>query len=287
LFVLFTMDCPPQGTRAEPPGPASWDSGARAIDAFCTRLLSAGFAATLFVTPEVAAQHAPLCDDFAGGGVDVGLLIQPPTLRGAGYRHYLGAYPPDQQREIVREAIRRFEAALGWRPRSARSAMYSASDDTFAVLSEAGFRQTSLSSPGRQTPKFNAVWDGAAKETHFASKENRLAAGSLPLLEVPVTTDATQRRGGIAPDLAVENGTVERWHAPLIEGQVARQDEAGVAFRTLCFVTTSRCGYHEPATRFRQTLDGLLDYLPALDERYELVPVTLAEAYAHYRQESA
>ena len=279
------MDCPPQGPHAEPPGPASWEAGGRAIDAFCTRVLTAGFAPTLFVTPEAAAQHAPLCDDFAGRGADVGLLIQPPTLRGAGYHHYLGAYPPDQQREIVREAMRRLEAALGWRSRSARSAMYSASDETFAVLNEAGFRQTSLSSPGRQTPKFNAVWAGAATETHFASAANRLAAGSLSLLEVPVTTDATQRRGGIAPDLAIENGTVERWHAPLVEGQLARQEAEGAAFRTLCFVTTSRYGYHEPSTRFRQTLDGLLDYLRALDERYDVVPVTLAEAYAHYRQE--
>src|SRR5438094_6064701 len=207
LHVLFTMDCPPQGARAEPPGPQNWDAGARAIDAFCTQLFDAGFAPTLFVTPEAADAHAPLCDDYAGRGADVGLLIQPPALRGAGYRHYLGAYVGEQQREIVIESVRRFEAALGRRPRSVRSAMYSASDETFAVLSEAGVRQTSLSSPGRRTPKFKAVWTGAETQPHFASRENRLVAGSLPLLEVPVTTDATQCRGGIAPDLAIENGT--------------------------------------------------------------------------------
>jgi hypothetical protein len=163
--------------------------------------------------------------------------------------------------------------------------MHSASDDTFGVLSAAGFRQSSLSSPGRKTPKFHADWQDAAQEAHFASAESRLAAGELPLLELPVTTDATQRHGGVAPDLAIENGDVSRWHAPLIAGQLARHEAEQVPFRTLCFTTVSRFPYHDPASRFRQALDGLLDHLLALDEQVEIVPVSLAAAHMHYRQQ--
>ncbi len=270
--------------RVEPKGPQTWDASARSIDAFCTALLGSGFAATLFLSPEAADAHAPLLEDFGGSGVDAGLFIQPPSLRGADYKRYLGAYPPDQQQEVVVEASRRFEDAIGRRPRSVRAAMFSASDATFSVLSAAGFRQASLSSPGRRTPKFHAVWDGAAREAHFASAASRLEPGTLPILEVPVTTDAAQRRGGVAPDLAIENGTLDRWHTPLIAAQLARQDEEAVAFRALCFTTTSAVPYQDWSSRFRQTLDRLLDHLLTLDEQYELVPATLAEAYAHFRE---
>jgi hypothetical protein len=283
LYVVFTMDCPPRGTQALPHGPDSWEASARSIDAFCTVLLAARFVPTLFLTPEAADAHAPLAEDLAGAGVEMGLLIQPPSLHGAGYKRYLGAYGREQQHEIVSQAAGSFAGALGRRPQSARAAMFSASDDTFAVLCAAGFRQASISSPGRRTPKYHAVWADAAPDAHAASATNRLECGSLPLLEVPVTTDATQRRGGLSPDLAIENGTVARWHAPLIAGQLQRHEAQDVAFRTLCFVTSSRIAYADPATRPRQTLDELLDHLAALDERYEVIPASLAETYAYFR----
>jgi hypothetical protein len=97
-----------------------------------------------------------------------------------------------------------------------------------------------------------------------------------------VTTDASQRSDGVAPDLAIENGTLERWHAPLIEAQLQRQDDSAIAFRTLCFVTSTRFGYHDPTTRQRQTLDELVGYLDTLSERYDLAPLTLAATAVEY-----
>jgi hypothetical protein len=98
-----------------------------------------------------------------------------------------------------------------------------------------------------------------------------------------VTTDATQRRGGVAPDLAIENGTLDRWHQPLIAGQLARQQSAGVPFRVLCFVTSTAYAYYDGSSRQRTTLDALLDHLDALAAQHTIVPATLAEAYARYR----
>lgn len=284
LHVIFTLDCPPYGARCQPSGPSSWEASARSIDAFCTTLLRAGFPPTLFVTPETAYEHGPLLADLrdAGSGAEVGLLLQPPSLRQAGFRHYLGGYDRQGQQAVVRLAVERFGDALGRRPLSARSAMYSASDCTFGVLDAAGFRQTSTSSPGRKTPKYHAEWVGAPADAHPASATSRLEPGALSLLEVPVTTDASQRKGGIAPELAIESGSVERWHAPLIAGQLERQMGDRVPL-ILCFVAGTAAGFHDPGARHRQTLDELLEHLDVLEERYETVPSTVSGAYAHLR----
>jgi len=284
LHVIFTLDCPPAGARVEPHGPVHWEASARAIDAFCTTLLNAGFAPTLFLTPEAVEEHTPLCDDLLAAGADLGLFIQPQTVRGAQLRHYLGAYPAAQQRMIVAEALQRFEQALERRPLSVRSAMYSASDETFGVLSQLGFRQCSLSSPGRRVKKHGALWQHAPADPHYTSATSRLEPGTLPLLEVPVTTDATQNHGGLAPDLAIENGTVERWHRPLIAAQLERHEREQITFRVLCFVTSTRFPYYDRSSRYHQTLDQLLDHLLALDERYEVMPATLGEVATRYHQ---
>ena len=282
LRVLFTLDCPTAGPRAVPYGPPNWEQSARAIDAFCGQLLDAGFPPTVFVTPEAAAEHGPMLEDLAAGGVDVGLLVYPPLLRAAGHKHLLGAYKRETQEEIVAEAKRRLTETIGRRPLSVRSALFSANDDTFAALDAQGFRQASVSSPGRRVRKHHADWTGAAPDPHPASATDRRSAGDLALLEVPVTTDGSQTSDGVAPDLAIENGTVERWHAPLIEAQLQRQDDAAVSFRTLCFVTSTRFGYHDPTTRQRQTLDELVGYVDALSDRYELTPLTLAATAVEY-----
>jgi hypothetical protein len=284
LHVLFTLDCSAAGPRAGPYGPTGWEASARTIDAFCTTSLNAGFPPTVFVTPEAVAQHTPLCEELVAGGAEVGLLVHPPTLRGAGLKQLLGAHDRDAQLEIVGEARQRFEDALGRRPWSVRSAYFSASDETFGALSTLGFRQASISSPGRRVPKHHADWDGAATDPHFASGSSRLHPGDLPILEVPVTTDAAQRRDGIAPDLAIENGTLDRWHQPLIAGQLARQETSGVTFRALCFVTSSAYPYHDVSSRQRKTLDALLDHMDALEAHHTIVPATLAEASTRFRR---
>lgn len=272
------------GPRAAPYGPSGWEFSARTIDAFCTTLLAAGFTPTVFLTPESAGQHAPMCEDLVACGVEIGLLVQPTTLRGASLKRLLGAYSRNEQEAIVGESRKRFVDALGFRPQSVRSAFFSANDHTFGVLTATGFRQASVSNPGRRMPKHHADWDRAATDAHFVSSTSRLTPGELPLLEVPVTTDATQRHDGMAPDLTIERGTVERWHAPLIEAQLSRHDSEDVRFRTLCFATSTGVGYHEANARPRQTLAMLVEHLNALESRYDVVPTTLSGAYPLYRE---
>ncbi len=283
LHVLFTMDCLPAPGRSEPRGPTTWEQSARAIDGFCTRLFNAGYPATLFVTPACAREQAPLLEAVAESGAELGLLILPHSLGGTHYHHYLGQYRRDDQEAIVALALAQFQDALGVRPQSVRSAMFSASDETFAVLYTHGFRQGSLSSPGRRVTKHAAVWTDAPRDPHYVDPGDRRRVGGLPFLEVPATTDASQVRGGVSPDLAIENGTVDAWHRPLIQGQLGRMETETVAFRALCLLTRNTFAFERIDNPQAATLAELTALLASLEETYEIVPTTLAGAHVRFR----
>jgi len=279
------MDCQPAATRAAPEGPSNWEQSARSIDGYCNCLLRAGITPTLFVTPRCAEEHGPSLEEFASAGVDLGLLIQPQSLESAGFGRHLGQYPRDQQRVIVEAGRERFQNALGRRPQSVRSALYSASDATFGVVYDLGFRQGSLSCPGRLVTKHAAVWDRAVSDPHYVNLEDRQVVGGCPFLEVPVTADASpkQRRGGLSPDLTIENGTFAKWHQPLIESQLQRMERESVRFRALCLSTRNCFSYHDRTDRYRAILDDMISHLATLESDYAAQPVSLAGAHAGFR----
>lgn len=281
LYVAFTMDCHPATARGAPEGPKSWEQSAAAIDGYCTRLARARFPATLFLTPRVAEFHAPLLEEAASAGAELGLLIQPQSLDGMDFNRFLGHYGAAEQRSIIARSLEGFQDALARRPQSARSAMFSATDDTYSSLFELGFRQGSVSNPGRHVAAHRADWRGAEPDPHYVDARDRLRVGDLPFFEVPVTTDATSRRN-VVPDLTIENGTLKDFHQPFIETQLQRMERSAVAFRALCFTTRNVFPYHAPTNPLVQTLDGILNYLDSLNQRYEVVPVTLTQMHGHY-----
>jgi hypothetical protein len=281
VHVLFTIDCEPAG-RTSQFGPPDWDVGIRALDAFITSVRNAGFEPTVFAAPEVVDAHAVLFEEMPSTGGEVGLLLSPGSLRDARHRAHVGALRAEQQAEVLRHAVNRFADAYGRRPVSARTSHFSASDETFAVLAAAGFLQSSVSNPGRVVPKYHARWDGAVSGPHYAHAADRLARGSLPLLEIPVTTDPTQRSDGIAPELRIENGTVNEWHAPLVRAQLERQFALDEPWPTLVFVTTTRQPFHDRASRVRQTIEMLADLLESLEDEFELLPTTPSRLHARF-----
>jgi hypothetical protein len=140
-----------------------------------------------------------------------------------------------------------------------------------------GFRQGSLSIPGRDVPRHNARWRGAEPDLHYVNPERRLEAGTTGFLEVPVTTDAGQTgRGGFSPDLCVEVGTFAAWHQPLIEGQLARMATAQPRVPTLCVFTHNRFAYHLDDDQHSQTLATMMEYFDRLHDNQEIVSTTLA-----------
>jgi hypothetical protein len=277
------MDCYPAGTRSALEGPRHWEQSIRSIDGYCTGLLNAGYAVTLFLSPSCAAAHEPLVEELAERGVELGLFVHPPSLTGGSGRGHLGQFDPDTQRTLIQRAIEGYQDTVGARPLSVRPSMFSASDATFGIFAELGFRQGSVSSPGRRVPKHGADWTGAERDAHYVDISSRLQRGNVPFLEIPVTTDPNQVRGGVSADLGVENGTVEKWHGPLIEAQLARMEEEPVAFKALCFFTRNVFAYNAAGDSVALTLDQIIHRIDSLRERYDVRPVTAAGAHAAFR----
>jgi hypothetical protein len=285
LHIAFTIDCDTvalkHGARDVP---RQWEQSARAIEGYCTRLLACGFAPTLFLAHEAAAEHAPMLEELAGRGAELGLLLHPPTMELGRFKQDFGAYNAEDQRLIADFAAERFADAVGVRPRSVRTGKYSASDATFKVLYDLGFRQGSLSRPGWQIPRFNVRWEGAHAEPHYVDVTNRLQPGDLPFFELPLSTDPARRHIDSMPyEMAIDAGSLDVLLRPVLEGRLAAMANAGTPFRALCISSSTRPDYWRDDNPHSVTLEGLLDIMLALDEHYELIPVTLTGAHGRFR----
>jgi peptidoglycan/xylan/chitin deacetylase (PgdA/CDA1 family) len=247
-----------------------------------------GYPATLFVSAACAEEQAPLLEELAGRKFELGLYVHPPTLEGVRnprFSRHLGNYTAADQRALIESATDRFYEAIGSRPHSFRSGAFSASDATFQVLYELGFRQGSLSIPGRDLSRDAASWSGAEPRPHYVNPADRLHAGSLPFLELPVTSDPERYYiRGLSYELCIENSSVEDWHRPLIENTLERLEAEQAPFRTLCLYTHNGLAYYRDDDQHSKTVEQLLEYLETLADRYELVPTTLASAHQHFRQ---
>lgn len=284
LAVLFTLDClPPDRKRRANPRPRTWALSARNIDGFCTALLAGGHRPTLFCPVSVVANHTPLLEDYAKAGAEIALLLDPTELA-SNLRHPFGHYRSDDQRQIVRVAVHRFADLLGSRPRSVRTLEFSASDETFAVLREAGFLQGSVSDPGRRVRQYHAMWEGAVPDPHLADAGDRLRAGSLEFLEVPVTTDPAQAQGGVPPELNLDVGRFEEWHRPLAEAQLERMEKDGVTFRALCWLAHNGLPYGESAAPCTRALAEAMEFVDGLRERFEVTSMTVSQAHTEFRR---
>jgi len=285
------MDCEPVGSKTAKLSPATWEQSARAIEGFCDRLAVMSYPVTLFVSAACAEQHGPLLEDLAARNIELGLYVHPPTLdggRNSRFPRHLGNYSDKDQRALIESATERFYDVLGSRPRSFRSGAFSASDATFQVLYELGFRQGSLSIPGRDLPRDAVNWIGAECDPHYMNPADRLRSGTLPFLELPVTSDPDRfYRRGFPYELCIENSSVEDWHRPLIDHTLERLEADQAPFRSLCLFTNNGPAYHRDDDIHSNTVEELLAYFDTLADRYELVPTTLAGAHQHFRQQVA
>jgi hypothetical protein len=288
LYILFTMDCEPPTRKPAQQAPRTWEQSARAIEGFCDRLAAMGYPATLFLSATCVEEHGPLLEELIEREIELGLYVHPPTLedtRSPRYPRHLGNYGATEQRAIIESAVDRFYEVLGSLPRSFRSGAFSASDATFQVLYDLGFRQSSLSIPGRDLPREAIAWIGAVPDAHYVNPADRLRAGTLPFLELPVTSDPERLyRHGFPYELCIENSNADDWHRPLIEHTLERMENEQMPFRALCLFASNGSAYYHADDQRSITIDNLLDYFDTLVDRYELVPTTLAGAHQHYRQ---
>ncbi len=278
LHVAFTMDCERVAAHSPPGGPETWEISERAIRGYCDRLLDAGFAPTLFCVPECAEYHTDMLLDYATRGVELGLHVHPRSFRGGDWTGYLAEYDRAMQRHIIAEELAATAAALRQRPTSFRAGNLSASDETFSVLVELGFQQGSNSIPGRNAPHFAAVWEGACPDAHWADEHSRLRPGTLPFLEVPITTDPSRRTPEGSPyELRIEHGTFEDYHRRTLESAIEDVDRRGASFLSICILTHNFFDYSDGQEVMTSTLDGFINYLRGMNTR-DVVAVTMTEA---------
>jgi len=288
IHVAFTMDCERIAAESPPGGPASWELSERAIRGYSERLLERGHRPTLFLMPECAQRHADLLGRLAERGVELGLHVHPQSLLDHRYQGYLGEYGAELQREILALAAALVKSATGVRPTSFRPGNFSASDDTYSALYDLGFRQGSVSDPGRCSPQYAAMWQGACPDPHYVNPADKLRPGGLPFLEVPLTTDPDRLQpSGFPYELRIESGTFEDRHRPILEGALRRMEREGVAFRALCIFTHNTFPYDDPAAPRTVTLTQFLDYLDGLGQRMSVIPGALREMHQRYRAQPA
>jgi hypothetical protein len=284
LHILMTLNCDPPGSKGSIESPRTWELSSRAIEGFSTRVIRAGYVPTLFVAPQCVEEHDPLLEELARRGAEIGLYLHPPQIGDGRFGKSLGQYNADDQRALIDYGAERFADVLGSRPRSFRSGHFSASDVTYRQLFELGFRQGSLAEPGRQVAIREAVWLGKPHDPHYVDPDQKLQAGTMPFLEVPITTDLEgEVAHGVPFTLQIDAGPINTLLQPTIERSLARMQREDVAFRVLCFYTSNRFDYYDETNPQTQKLEALLDELEALDEQYELIPLTLSGAHERYR----
>jgi peptidoglycan/xylan/chitin deacetylase (PgdA/CDA1 family) len=170
-------------------GPRDYLESESSIRAYTSLARDRDFPTTIFAHPEVARNHRELLLELEGQGACLGLHLHPYKLGDGRYREDLGAYSASEQCGILQEAGEAWEEALGQRPLYFRPGYFSASDNTFRVLCELGFRGGSVSIPGRVLPAHASVWAGAKVYPHRAHLNFRHLAGCSGFLEVPVSVD--------------------------------------------------------------------------------------------------
>lgn len=191
LHVLFTMDVEPTTAVAGRSGPASNEAGLRAVVNYEQVLDAHGYRATYFVHPEVAEAAPGFFRELKGRGSSVGLHVHTTKFAPDPQPCELGGLAASDQRRILQQASKMFEAALGFRPTLFRPGCFSANDAAFGVLVELGFKGGGVSIPGRIWPGRHCIWAGADPYPHLAHASFRQAKGDLPFVEIPLSVDLT------------------------------------------------------------------------------------------------
>lgn len=283
IYVVFTMDCERIKKFSPPGGPESWEASERAIIGFSEILKQKGFKGTFFVVPEAAEKHKALFNKLANQRFEVGMHFHPQSFRNLDYNDYLGGYSYREQVKILKEGIQIWSEALRMHPRSFRSGNFSANNNTFPVLVELGFKQGSLSLPGRNLPEFKAIWQNAYPFAHHANSKDKLISGSLPFYEVPVTVNEQKypmsNRWGF--DLRIERAEF-REHQSTIDENVSRMKKEGILVKTLVAITHNMFDYSDKRNTVTKTLQLILDYLLKLREKtyLQIISSTLEEIHS-------
>lgn len=240
VAVIPTMDCEPPGPEItaharskSATGPTDYPASEASIRGFVSRCDDLGLVPTLFVHPQVGDRHRDLFLDLRASGVCLGLHLHPYKLN-PDYREDLGAYTAETQRDILAEAIDRWETIFDEHPRYVRPGVFSASDATYRILDDLGFAGGSVSTPGRVKPEAAAVWAGAPVDPHRGHAAFRMLPGELDFVDAPVTVDRSRPvTGGHLGQGGYESLYVSDIEAEALDPDATAYDLAAVTRNTM------------------------------------------------------
>lgn len=259
LYVTWTMDCEavqPESTATG--GPEDWTLSERAMRGYVEALAAHGHKVTLFLTPRVAEKQAGLALELAAAGAELGMHLHPQTVD-FGFSDHLGKLPALVQRNLLRGARDRITRAVGHSPTSFRPGCFSSTADTFDLLVELGFRQGSVTLPGRNIPDLAALWADALP---FANRP------TPDFLELPTAAalDDLGHAGDKVFDprhLRIERDGIGDWGPELVSRYVSRQVGLDLPLKALVVMTHNTRFYDDPNDTYRQNLEALVRTIAA------------------------
>lgn len=282
LFVTWTMDC--ETIQEESPvtgGPATWQRAERAMRGCVESLAARGHRTTLFLIPRLAEGLPGVVCELGAAGADLGLHMHPQTTDLGGDRR-LGQLPPHKQRELLQQGGDRVAAVTGHAPTSYRSGCFSATWETFPLLTDLGFMQGSVTLPGRNSPAVGAVWANDVPFAHW-----RPGGAGRRFLELPTAAApddiGPQREAPCDPrHLRLEREGLAAWGPGLIREVVRRQADHDWWLKSVVVMTHNTRCYDDPNDPYRRNLELIAEALEATAEEcgLELTPATLAEVRA-------
>jgi len=279
LFVTWTMDCETvQSAAGAPGGPETWELAERSMRGYVEALAARGQRTTLFLIPHLAEGLPKVVRELGAAGADLGLHLHPQTAD-LGYERHLGQLPAETQRALLEPCRDRVAAITGRAPTSFRPGCFSGTWEIFPLLPELGFRQGSVTLPGRNSPSVGAVWVNDPPFAHW--RAGREGEG---FLELPTTVALDQvgphREAPCDPNhLRLEREGVEDWGPTLVREHVRRQAEHDWWLKSVVVMTHNTRRYDDAADPYRRNLELIADAIAAAADEWGLTmaPATLAE----------
>lgn len=282
LFVTWTMDC--ETIQEESPvtgGPATWELAERAMRGYVESLAARGHRTTLFLIPRLAEGLPGVVCELGAAGADLGLHMHPQTTD-LGCDRHLGQLPPHRQRELLQQGRDRVAAVTGQAPTSYRSGCFSATWETFPLLTNLGFTQGSVTLPGRNSPAVGAVWANDVPFAHWRPGGAGRRFLELPTAAAPDDTGPHREAPCDPRHLRLERDGLADWGPGLVREVVRRQVEHDWWLKSVVVMTHNTRCYDDPTDPYRRNLELIAEAIMATAEEcgLELTPATLAEVRA-------
>lgn len=273
-------------------GPGTIEISQRAMASYADLLESRGFKATFFIVPNAAVDHPGVVQDLRRRGHECGMHFHANSFE-TNYKikgiKSIGCQAIDQQREWLSTGKEMFEHSVDFEPQCFRGGFFSANQDTYQVLIELGITSGSTSLPGRYWKARHSLWRKVPCWIHVMKAEDHPG-----FIEVPVTSHVNLL-GLLTPhgDVRFENepSVARVFHA--VKQCLLVQQKANAHVYHVCFLTHNSFDYGTGTflsmPNKRGVVEAILDNLPtALDHLgFELVPATVPEAAARFRESNA